>query len=147
MTARTLALLLVATATGCTTIAPYESVAQGLARPADADCRGQSECDVPVDPLAGMVAENMILSRGRTSTLKWTLNGHQGRYRWDGAGIVFEPAANEVLRCPAGQSGPVRTCVNNGGLGTTNGKFKYDVRVFDTKTNRVTVLDPFVLNR
>jgi hypothetical protein len=145
MTSRTLALLLVTgiVCTGCATTVPYQS----LTRPADAQCEGQSECDVPVDPLNGMVAENMIMSRGRTTVLKWSLNGHQGRYRWDGAGIVFESAAGSVIRCPAGQAGPVRTCTNNGSLGTTSGKFKYDVRVRDTQTNQILVLDPFVLNR
>ncbi len=116
-------------------------------RPPDADCIGKTECDVPVDPLAGMVAENMFTSKGRTTLLRWTLNGHQGRYRWQGDGIVFEPGAAGVLRCPGGQSGPVRTCTNDGGLGSTNGRFKYDVRILDTRTGQAITLDPFVVNR
>lgn len=128
---------------GCAPTVPFQSAT----RPPDAQCEGLAECDVPVDPLAGMVAENMIMSRGRTTVLKWTLNGHGGRYRWDGAGVFFEPAAAGVIRCPGGQAGPVRTCTNNGGAGGTQGRFKYDVRVLDTTTGRVIVLDPFVLNR
>lgn len=145
MTARSLALLLVASSlsTACATTVPFTSAT----RPPDAQCENRPECDVPVDPLNGMVAENMIMSRGRTTVLKWTLNGHQGRYKWDGAGIVFENAAGGVIRCAPNQSGPVRTCTNNGGTGSTNGKFKYDVRVLDTTSNQVLVLDPFVVNR
>lgn len=145
MNARSLALLLVTASlsTACATQVPFQSAT----RPPDADCRNRPECDVPVDPLNGMVAENMNLSRGRTSVLKWTLAGHGGRYRWDGAGIFFEQAARGVIHCPPGQSGPVRTCTNNGGEGSTGGKFKYDVRVLDTQQHQVLFLDPFVFNR
>jgi hypothetical protein len=145
MTARLLGLLLVAStlSTACATETPFKSAT----RPPDAQCETRPECDVPVDPLNGMVAENMIMSRGRTTVLKWTLAGHGGRYRWDGAGIVFENAANGVIRCARNQSGPVRTCTNNGGTGSTGGKFKYDVRVLDNTTGQILVLDPFVVNR
>ena len=145
MTARSLALLLGAFSlpTACATTVPFTSAT----RPPDAQCENRPECDVPVDPLNGMVAENMITSRGHTTVLKWTLNSHQGRYKWDGAGIVLEAAAAGVIGCAPNQSGPVRTCTNNGGTGSTNGKFKYDVRVVDTMSNQVLVLDPFVVNR
>lgn len=145
MTARSLALLLVASSlpAACATTVPFTSPK----RPPDAQCENRPECDVPVDPLDGMVAEHMFTSRGRTTLLKWTLNGHDGRYKWDGAGIVFEAAAAGVIRCAPNQSGPVRTCTNNGGVGSTNGQFKYAVRVVDAVLNQVVVLDPFVVNR
>lgn len=146
MPVRPLLLLLAAACLVGACAAPAQQP-QPSVRPPDADCVGKTECDVPVDPLAGMVAENMFTSRGRTTLLRWTLNGHEGRYRWQEDGIVFEPAAAAVIRCPGGQSGPVRTCTNNGGVGSTNGRFKYDVRILDSRTGQVITLDPFVVNR
>jgi hypothetical protein len=129
------------TLAGCTTV-PYTAPLT----PGQKDCRGQQVCTIDVDPANGVVPRDILASRGRTTVLQWKLVSSSGQ-TWMGRGIEFEPAASGVISCPEMQAGPVRTCTNNGGMGTTEGRFKYTVRYIEWARSQVVEVDPFVLNQ
>ena len=96
------------------------------------NCKNDPTCTIQVNPSAGVVPDRVLISKGHANVVKWQLP--QGsKWKWGDKAVEFK--ASGVFSCPAGQSGPVRTC--NKADTAAAGEYEYSLHL---------VYDPYLIN-
>lgn len=96
------------------------------------NCKNDPTCTIQVNPSSGVVPDRVLLSKGHANVVKWQLP-HASKWKWGDKAVEFKVSG--VFDCPAGQSGPVRTC--NKANTVAAGEYEYSLHL---------VYDPFLVN-